>query len=99
MPTPQKVKIRRADKYGYNAEALKVYLTIAGYKGSSKGLIDVLEVSSGTAYFRFASGEFKRREIQEIIEKLHLTPQQTFDIFFTSKPGVYMHNNRWNEME
>lgn len=84
-----KMKIENADTFGYNAEALKVYLAVAGFAGSTPGLAEALEMSRTTAYMRMVTGEFKRREIQMLVDKLHLTPDQARDIFFNGKEGVY----------
>lgn len=89
-----KMKIENADLYGYNAEALRVYMALAGYPASIEGVSEIIEMSRGSAQYRFASGDFKRIEIQRIIEKLQLTPQQVMDIFFTSKEGIYRHKKK-----
>lgn len=84
-----KMKRANADLYGYNAEALKVYLALAGYSASATGLSEVIEMSKNTAMLRMATGEFRRLEIQKIIEKTKMTPEQVVEVFFNSKPGIY----------
>lgn len=87
---PLSKRIEEADLFGYNAEALKIYLAIAGYSAGPRGVAKVLGCAYGTAYKRYATGEYRRLELQIMQEKLHLTPEQMRDIFFTGKEGVFV---------
>lgn len=89
-PFKEYERIPRKRKYdntlrGYNMNALRLYLALAGYKPTSSGVAKACGMSVSQAYRRLTTGAFERHDIQLLKDKLKLNDEEVGQIFFNGE--------------
>lgn len=88
------------EKEGVSLRRLKSQLAMAGYPATSKSIAKVAKLSSASVTIRTRDpGKWMKRDIDEIINELKLTPEQIVDIFFCSTYAAGIVQQRKKDFE